>query len=170
MNRIPRRAIGLVLGVVLVLAAAAAGYWYVRDVRDAPDAATEDATPSRTPRVVTEPAPGEPVGTDDPVVPTGGAVAVTVTWSGFDRGALEVDGFVTGVVESGGTCLLTATRGGDTVTAEVVAEPDASTTQCGAVTIAADELSPGTWNAVLSYRSATSVGAADAVEVDVPRE
>jgi hypothetical protein len=172
MSRNPRRLLVLLLGVVLVVAAAVAAVLYVRQVQAVPGDDGGSAAPTTTPNVVTEPAPGDPVGTDEPQATTGGGVDVVVTYSGYDDDAqvLEVDGFVSGVVESGGTCQLDVTRAGRTVSVDHPAEPDASTTQCGALTIDRDQLGEGSWSAVLSYRSATSTGAADAVEVDVPRE
>jgi hypothetical protein len=164
MAKTARRLLLLLLGAALVAGVAVAGVWFVRHGQD------DTETQAITPHVVTEPAPGAPVGTDAPVTATGGNVGITVTWSGWDDKAevLEVDGFVSGVVESGGTCRLTATRSGETVTVEGEGEPDASTTQCGALTIEADELDEGEWRAVLSYESPTSTGAADPVDIEVP--
>jgi hypothetical protein len=95
---------------------------------------------------------------------------VVVVYSGWDdaSSAIEVDGYVAEVVEAGGTCTLTLTRGGASAQVSAPAEPDASTTSCGALRVPADQLSAGTWKAVLAYESATSSGTADAVEVTVP--
>jgi hypothetical protein len=130
--------------------------------------ATSAAT---APTIVSEPAPGEPVGTDAAPSTSGGSVAVVVTYSSWDDSAerIEVGGFISGVVESSGTCRLTVTREDKTAIAEAAAEPDASTMACGALTVDGSELSPGKWSAVLSYQSATSTGAAEAVTVEVPR-
>lgn len=131
---------------------------------------------SPTRPLATTPAPGalEPaptaVATDAPRPATGRDVAVTVTYSGWDDRAadVEVDGFVTGVVEQGGTCTLTLTSGSSTVTEQHPAHADASTTQCGTVTVPGSRLAPGSWRAVLGYSSATSNGTSAPVPVTVP--
>lgn len=131
---------------------------------------------SPTSALSTTPAPGalEPapsaVATDAPRPAAGRDVAVTVTYSGWDNQAadVEVDGFVAGVVEQGGTCTLTLTSGSATVTQQHPAQADASTTQCGTVTVPGARLTAGQWRAVLGYSSATSSGASTPVSVTVP--
>jgi hypothetical protein len=129
----------------------------------------EDVSPTPTASVGPDPDDGQPVVTDEPVVVTTAEVPVSVTFYGWnpDTQAVEVGGYVTGVVEDGGTCTLTLTKGGKTVTGSTKALPDASTTACGAVTVPGDEVSAGTWRAVLSYSSAGHTGTAEAVDVEV---
>ena len=82
-------------------------------------------------------------------------------------GVLEVTGFVSGVIEDGGTCRLTAERGGRTATAEKPGLADATTTSCGTLQIRGADLSPGTWDVVLSYESARASGESAAASVAV---
>ena len=129
----------------------------------------EDVSAEPTASIGPDPDTGQAVATDEPVVVTGAEVPVTVTFYGWnpDAQVVEVGGYVTGVVEDGGVCTLTLTKGGRTVTGSTNALPDASTTACGAVTVPGDQVSAGTWQAVLSYSSAGHSGTAEAVDVEV---
>jgi hypothetical protein len=51
---------------------------------------------------------------------------------------------------------------------EALGTPSAATTDCGEVRVGGDALTSGTWEAVLTYTSETSVGESAAVEVEVP--
>lgn len=128
-------------------------------------------TPARPAASTTEVPPEADVATDERVAITGEAVAVTLTdwgWSAAES-SLRAAGFVEGVVQAHGTCTLTATRGGVTVTAQQPALPDASTTSCGELRIPGDELTGGIWRVVLSYESPSSAGASAPVDVEVAR-
>jgi hypothetical protein len=94
---------------------------------------------------------------------------VVITYAGQDpdTSAVQVGGYVTDVIEDGGTCTLTLTSGSTTRTASAQAQADASTTDCGGLEVAAAELKSGTWKAVLSYASPGYQGAAPAVSVAV---
>ena len=110
------------------------------------------------------------VATDAPVTPeTGADVTVLITYADWNSSAsvVEAAGYA-GVVESGGTCTLTLSGSGGTATTTVPAEADASTTVCGGLQVPRSQLAAGTWQAVLSYASATSTGSSDPVEVTVP--
>ncbi len=116
-----------------------------------------------------EPGTDDP-GTDEPEEEPGPAAAdVVLTWSGWDgaSGQVQAGGYVTGVVETGGTCTLTLRSGGQLVTGTAPAEPDASTTVC-AVGVDGAGLGSGTWTAVLDYRSDAAAGSSDEREVEVP--
>jgi len=108
----------------------------------------------------------------DSAVPSASAdtVPVVITYAGWtdSTAAVEVGGYVAGVAESGGRCTLTLTSGSGSASAEVPAEPDASSTACPTLIVAGSQLSPGTWEAVVSYASATTSGKSDPVEVVVP--
>lgn len=69
--------------------------------------------------------------------------------------ASEVRAYVQGVVEDGGTCSVTATRGSQTVTGSSSAIANVSTTQCGPISVS---LGSGTWKVVVSYTSSTASG------------
>jgi hypothetical protein len=118
---------------------------------------------------VVEPGPAQPVATDAAPVTAGGAVDVVVTYADWDAssGVLEVSGFVSGAVEEDGTCRVTARSEGRTATAERVGIADATTTSCGTLVIPRSDVSPGTWDVVLSYESPTSSGRSTSNSVSV---
>jgi hypothetical protein len=129
----------------------------------------DDVSAEPTASIGPDPDTGQSVATDEPVVATGSEVAVTVTFYGWNATSqvVQVGGYVAGVVEEGGVCTLTLTKGGRSVTGRTDAVADASTTACGAVTVPGDRVSAGTWQAVLSYSSAGHSGTSDAVDVEV---
>ena len=94
---------------------------------------------------------------------------VLITWSGWDPtlGGVEVGGYAD-LVESGGTCTLMLAKGAATASASRAASADVSSTSCGALTVPGAELSPGTWEAVLTYESPCAAGTSEPVEVEVP--
>lgn len=94
-------------------------------------------------------------------------VAIT-TWTQKDNN-IQVNGFVSGVVEDGGVCTLTLTSSttGKQVSSSRSAVANATNTSCGASTIAVSRLSPGEWQAVLSYSSSTSTGKSDPLQLEV---
>lgn len=149
-------------------------------VHPAPAAGTAAGT---TPAIPTPSVYGEPVApssdqprevaTDAPmtaVAPSGSGVSVVLTYFGWNPATaqVEVDGYVPGVLEAGGTCTLTLTQGANAVTASVPGTPNVSDTDCGGAAVPRDQLAPGAWSAVLSYRSATADGSSTPVEVTVP--
>jgi hypothetical protein len=82
----------------------------------------------------------------------------------------NVNGFVSGVVESSGTCTLTLTSKTDPsnkVSQSRSSEANATNTTCGVISVPLSKLSAGTWNAVLSYSSSTSAGASDVMPLEV---
>lgn len=126
--------------------------------------------PSTPVHQVHEPTGTATAATDSRPPATGGEVAVSVTYADWEPtdSVVEVGGFVSGVIESGGICRVTLTRMGTVVTAERAAEADVGTTSCGSTRIADPRLTPGTWTMVLSYRSSTSTGTAHPVTIEVP--
>ncbi|OLT55442.1 hypothetical protein [Cellulosimicrobium sp. CUA-896] len=130
-------------------------------------------------------APAEPTvepGTDGPAPTTrpdddtsDGASAeptptdVTLAYLEFDEAARSVlaSGWVA-VLEESGTCTLTLSNGGRTLSDEVSALPDATTTSCGGLEITSRELAPGTWTAVLHYESSTGQRSSAPREVEIP--
>jgi hypothetical protein len=132
-----------------------------------------ETTHASAPRVTTPPNPqsGQTLATDTRPVVTASTVRVVTTFHDWNVITHEVmvGGYVPGVIEDGGTCTLTLTSGSSTATGRTQAHADASTTTCGAVTVAGSRLAAGTWNAVLSYSSPEHRGAASPVTVQVPR-
>jgi len=136
-----------------------------------PDGGTEeeaDEQPSSR-RTATTPAP-EPQEQDED--DDGGltAVAVSLSYTGYDAaaGAVVAGGYADGVVEEDATCTLVLRRGGVELRGESLGTADVTTTDCGEVRVGGDALTSGTWEAVLSYTSDTSVGESAAGEVVVP--
>jgi hypothetical protein len=147
----------------------------------APTAGTTTATAPETPADTTAPAvvqspsaapvrltPGERVATDSPAPRTTDVVLSFAGWNG-KTAAVEAGGYLSPVVESGGTCTLALTKGGHTVTAVAPALADATTTSCGNLSVPRARLTAGTWSAVLRYASKTTAGASDPMPVTVPQ-
>ena len=120
-----------------------------------------------------DPSQPEPtfVATDEPQpIAASDDATVQITYFGWnpDARAVELAGFVASVVETDGTCTLTLTKGQDSRTTSTAATPNVTNTACGEQLLPGDQLSSGTWSAVLSYDSPTSHGVSEPVEVDVP--
>jgi hypothetical protein len=171
------------LTVIAACAAAAGGYVLTRgwpgtsaaaDTTSSSTTTTASATPEPVEQTAAapdspNPSSGVTVATDEPVVVETEAVPVVLTysaWSPADRQVLA-GGYVSGIIEDGGTCTLTLTRGSSSVTVEGPAMPDATTTVCGGLAVPGDRLSAGTWQATLSYASPTHQGTSATAAVEV---
>lgn len=112
------------------------------------------------------------VATDEPVSAPSPADDndIFITYARWSNaiGAVEVGGYLAGIIEDDGTCTLTLTRGEVMVTGTVAGTPDASSTSCGGLTIPGDQLGTGHWDAVVTYDSSTSHGSSETVDVEVP--
>lgn len=75
----------------------------------------------------------------------------------------EVNAYVSGLIEDGGTCTATATQGSQTVTASSYGFVDVNKTSCEPIPVS---LPPGTWSVVVSYSSALYEGSSQAFEVN----
>ena len=154
-------ALGLVLPVLLGAAACTAPA-----VLDAGGAAR-----SPSPAGVTDgtAAPTEePAATDGPRPPGTDVVLSTLSWDEA-QGVVVGGGYVSPVIEDGGTCTLRFDDGADVVIASVEGLADASSTVCGGLRTAPGELAPGRWTVILDYRSATTEGRSEPITVEVPR-
>ena len=99
-----------------------------------------------------------------------GRVAVTpllTTWSFDASSGLFAGALVSSVVVDDGSCTLTASLGGRSVSASGAAEPSAEDTFCSA-TIPAASLTSGTWSITMAFASGSYVGTSAAQEVVVP--
>ena len=172
--------------VLLVLAAAVLAAAAVLVLNRTPDeeaaastssAASSTATPyasysigAEPTQVATDaPAPGvdpSPTATD-PTSVAGLDVVLTYAQYQSDTGTVQANGFVSGVIEDGGTCTLTLRRDGAEVDVRTLGSADATTTSCGLLETGTD-LTPGTWDAQLTYSSATGDGSSATGEVVVP--
>lgn len=89
-------------------------------------------------------------------------------WGQSQPGAdLEIGGFVPGVIEDGGKCLLRLEKQGKRVEASLDGKKDASSTSCSVFTVQSTQLSKGTWDIVLDYSSSTSSGTSQPVTIEV---
>jgi hypothetical protein len=95
---------------------------------------------------------------------------VFLTYSEWNAttGAIEVGGYLDGVVESDGTCTLTGTKDGTSAQSTAPGISDATSTSCAGLSLPGDQLSPGTWSVMVTYESGTSRGTSAPVEVEVP--
>jgi hypothetical protein len=95
--------------------------------------------------------------------PSGNKRSVTPVITSIEGGTVR--GYVSGVVEDGGTCTATFTQAGKaTVTATSQGIGNASTTNCTPITA---QLSSGKWQVSLSYSSATSQGTSSVKDIQL---
>lgn len=85
-------------------------------------------------------------------------VQPTITYANQDGFQVEVDSFISGVVEDGGTCKLILSKDQKTIQRTSGASKDATTTVCAPFILQSTELSQGTWSAIVEYSSTTSKG------------
>jgi hypothetical protein len=128
---------------------------------------SSDAPRSSRSSGVSAPVAETPV-TDQPRTRTTDVQLTVVGWNA-STSAVEAGGYVSPVVQSGGTCTLVLTQGAHRVTASGPGMPDATTTDCGNLSVPRSSLIPGTWTAVLHYSSATTAGTSRPSAVVVPR-
>lgn len=97
-------------------------------------------------------------------------VTPVVVHAGIDApsGTVRVDAFIPGLLEDGGTCTATLTRGAVQVSATASAAADATATWCTTVGLRLSDLETGTWEAVVEYTSSSSAGTSPPVTVEVP--
>ncbi len=88
------------------------------------------------------------------------AVTVTVSYAGpAGSDGYVVNAIVSGVIEAGGTCTVTASRSGaNPVTKSGAAVDNVSNTNCAPITFSSSELSAGDWSLKVTYTSPTSEG------------
>ena len=134
-----------------------------------PSGSPSAAPPSAEPTPATTSAKPEPKPKPKPA-PKPVKIEVSIAyhgWSWVDDIA-QVGGVVEGVQKADGTCTLTMTREGRSVTGTAPATADEKGgVVCEAVSVAGAELSAGMWQAVLSYTGAGSTGSSSAVEIEV---
>jgi hypothetical protein len=98
------------------------------------------------------------------------ATDVVLSYAAWESATATVQagGYVSPVVEDGGTCTLELQQRESTIEVDVPAFADATTTICGGLSVGADRLTPGTWTAVLRYASPTTTGVSEPITVEVP--
>lgn len=89
-----------------------------------------------------------------------GSVPVIITYAAQNDDIIDVNAYTSHY--AAGTCTMTFTKGGATVTKQTTATPDASTTICANPLIPADEFpSKGTWQLKVTYNSNGKKGSSD---------
>ncbi len=88
------------------------------------------------------------------------SVSVVITRAEQNGFQVEVNAFVSGVIEDNGTCTLKLTAASDEITKTSAGNKDATTTICTPFSVTTSELKPGRWKASITYSSATSIGTA----------
>jgi hypothetical protein len=124
-------------------------------------------------------AAGEPLPVGDPttaapLVPTPGSpsndaagVAVLSYLGLAADGSVEAGGYAD-EPEEGAVCTLVLRLGGEERRADIEGAADATTVQCGALVIAADQLAAGTWTAQLIILTPTRVFESQPTTIEVP--
>ncbi|WZH37213.1 MAG: hypothetical protein PIR02_00810 [Microbacterium enclense] len=132
---------------------------------------TAEPTPTASASVSPTPAPTPtPTATDEvqpePVATEAGPASVTIVNVGADGQNISASGLVTGIVESGGVCTLTATSvTGRVLTGSVDAVSTPAAVNCGIIDIPAPA---GEWSVVLEYRSTATSAVSEPVTVSQP--
>ncbi|RFU21750.1 hypothetical protein [Geodermatophilus marinus] len=171
----------IVLGLGAVALVAGAGLAVSGGMRlpaaEVPSASGTPTPEAAAPGTYGAPVPVRPeptaVATDAPVVETpapvtGGDLVLTYAgWAEVD-GTVEAAGYVPGVVEDTGSCVLTLSRDGIAVETSSPASADATSTACSLLAVPGDQLAPGTWDGSVAYSSPTSTAVSEPFEVVVP--
>jgi hypothetical protein len=89
--------------------------------------------------------------------PSAKSVSILLVDAGQYGQEIEVRASIQGVIESGGICLATFTQGSATVVKEVKAEANVNSTLCPIISLTRQSFpTPGSWDLVISYKSASS--------------
>ena len=102
------------------------------------------------------------VGADHPNQPiqsgtSKASVAVTLSSANQNDGVLQIRAMI-GVLTNEGTCTLTLTKSGKTVTRTADVQPLSNSTTCKGFDIPVAELSSGQWNARIDFENSTAIG------------
>lgn len=96
------------------------------------------------------------------------SVSPVITHVGQAGNQIEVDAFVGGVVEDGGTCTLTAKNGALTITKQATGAQNATTTLCPHFFIDRSEFTTsGSWSFTVNYTSSGAQGTSQTTTYDV---
>lgn len=142
-----------------------------------PSMPSETPSPSATEVPVPSPTATPSVSAGPTSTPTTAPVSTKkkvtpfVTLADWDASSAELDvsALVPNVVESGGTCTATATKGGVVRTAAAPAAPVSSYVGCNPLVIHGSALTAGTWTVRVGYSSGTSAGVSAAKTVTVTK-
>lgn len=174
-------AVVVVAGVVVAVTAAA----HPSHTSAAPDpSSSTTAAPASTPTAAASAASGSPSGSSGPTGATATApesstparpssapspsatsqaapvrtVSPAVSYYALAGQTLTLGGGVSGLVDSSGTCTVTATSGSAVVTQSFTATAGPSSTDCGAMSLTSPKLHTGQWTLTLDYSSPRAKG------------
>lgn len=85
-------------------------------------------------------------------------VNVVLTNTGLEDGQVEASGFVSNLVEEGGTCTFTFTQNQRTVNKSTNTVVNPTSTTCRTVRFNESELGQGEWKVIIRYSSSTATG------------
>ncbi len=99
---------------------------------------------------------------------SGQAVTPTIVDATQYGNDIEVRAFIPGIVEEGGTCTVTLTKGAESIKRDSAGIANTSDTQCSAFVIPRSAFSSaGDWSAVVSYKSGAHQGSSTTKVVKV---
>lgn len=84
-----------------------------------------------------------------------------------ENGDIESNGYISGIVETDGTCTLTLEKDGVRITESRQAMIDAQSTICGHMVISRGKLSEGSWKAYITYVSSARKGSSEERKIEV---
>lgn len=94
---------------------------------------------------------------------------VNISYLSASSSGVEAGGYISNLVEAGGTCILTLTKGDQTVTSTSTGIIDVNKTTCPQISIPSSKLNnSGQWAAVLSYNSSKASGSSKTQQVNLP--
>lgn len=127
--------------------------------------ATKSEAP-QSPHPTPQPASSPP---SQPVIP-GAAAVVTLASYDKSKAAVVVGGFVSGVIEDGGTCTftVTATDTGASTTLTSTGAINVDSTTCGSREVAAPDSKSGAYTVTLEYSNAVGAVTSSPVPVEGP--
>ena len=143
------------LALVAVSSATLAGCTLLPDNLGPTSAPTSSAT--------AEPSPTPSETPDD-----GTEAVITIAGIDVDGMNVSASGYVSGIVEDGGTCEFTFTGISGEVTVESTGIADVSVTSCGFVQAPSEQFVRGSWTVTLTYTSETTDSVSEAVALEIP--
>jgi flagellar basal body-associated protein FliL len=102
----------------------------------------------------------------NPATPSENVTPVITIAEQYDNN-LEVSSYISGTIEDGGTCILTATQGSKKVTRQTTGVQNAQNTTCPTFIIPRAELPAGSWSLSVKYTSPTHTGTSQAKTIDL---
>ncbi len=121
--------------------------------KDIEKSTNENSNSGKNPNDAGADHPNQPVQSGN----TKASVAVTLSSANQNDGMLQIRAMI-GVLTNQGTCKLTLTKSGETVTRTAAVQPLSNSTTCKGFDIPVAELSNGQWNAQIDFENSTATG------------